>query len=174
MQRRAAAVYVAFFLLIATASYALIATAHEPTLEPGDLDQKRELQANQTFTVNGDRYTVANITASTSGGGGGGGHGGGGGSASVQRKAQIAPANSPNNTTEVSDKGNITLSNQTFFATFPNNNTLVLSQDFQSLEESEQAATHFKEGTVGLWGVTILSGLSAVLLIGLAYLPSRY
>jgi hypothetical protein len=74
MQRRAAAIYFVFFLVLGVASYGFISvveaqhpeiTLDAPTYEQGD-----------TFSVDGREYTVTEVTAeeSTSGGG----HGGGG------------------------------------------------------------------------------------------------
>ena len=56
MQRRAVAVYVAFFVLIAAASYTLIATAEEPTITLEDADY--ELSENESFTVGDQTYTI--------------------------------------------------------------------------------------------------------------------
>ncbi|MFB6161286.1 MAG: hypothetical protein ABEJ61_08950 [Haloferacaceae archaeon] len=75
MQRRAAAIYVAIFLLIGGASYALVATAERPHVQFSDPEQR--LAQGDQFTVDGRQYTVASVTAESSGGGGG--HGGGGG-----------------------------------------------------------------------------------------------
>ncbi|MFC6724799.1 hypothetical protein ACFQE1_10535, partial [Halobium palmae] len=76
MQRRAAAIFAAFFLLTSVASYSLIATAHQPSIEFED--PAYSLSANESFEVGGTQYNVSAIEA-TAGGGGGGGHGGGGG-----------------------------------------------------------------------------------------------
>jgi len=59
MQRRAVAVSVAFFVLIAAASYTLIATAEEPTITLEDPDY--ELSEGESFTVGGEAYTVTGI-----------------------------------------------------------------------------------------------------------------
>ncbi len=59
MQRRAVAVYVAFFVLIAAASYTLIATAEEPTITLEDADY--ELSENESFTVGDQTYTITEI-----------------------------------------------------------------------------------------------------------------
>lgn len=59
MQRRAVAVSVVFFVLVATASYALIATAEEPTITLEDADY--ELAEGEEFTVGDRTYTVAEI-----------------------------------------------------------------------------------------------------------------
>ncbi len=59
MQRRAVAVYVAFFVLIAAASYSLIATAEEPTITLENADY--ELSEGDSFTVGDQTYTVTEI-----------------------------------------------------------------------------------------------------------------
>jgi hypothetical protein len=73
MQRRVAAIYFAFFLVVGVAAYSMLVVAEEPTVNiPGE-----ELQENDTLTVNGQEYTLTSLEAQT--GDGGGGHGGGGG-----------------------------------------------------------------------------------------------
>ena len=72
MQRRAVAVFVAFFLVIAAGSYTLLATAEEPTITLEDPEY--ELSQNDTFSVGGQQYTVSAIEETTEEQGGG--HGG--------------------------------------------------------------------------------------------------
>jgi hypothetical protein len=74
MQRRAAAVSVAFFLVVSAASYALIATAEEPTVDFEDPEYS--LQQGESVTLDDQEYTVTSIEASTESSGGD--HGGGG------------------------------------------------------------------------------------------------
>ncbi|MFO7834631.1 MAG: hypothetical protein R6V31_11435 [Halohasta sp.] len=62
MQRRAVAVYVAFFVLIAAASYTLLATAEEPTITLDDTEY--ELAEGDSFTAGGQEYTVTSIEES--------------------------------------------------------------------------------------------------------------
>ncbi|PSP85934.1 hypothetical protein BRC83_02260 [Halobacteriales archaeon QS_1_68_17] len=76
MQRRAAAIYFAFFVLIGAGSYAFIGMAQQPTVS---LDAPTYSQGDQ-FSVGGQQYTVSEITVETSEGGG---HGGGGGESVV-------------------------------------------------------------------------------------------
>jgi len=59
MQRRAVAVLVAFFLVLGVASYALIATAEEPTITLED--PEFQLSENETFSVGDRTYTVTSI-----------------------------------------------------------------------------------------------------------------
>ncbi|WP_227133217.1 head-tail joining protein [Halorubellus salinus] len=75
MQRRAAAAYIAFFLVIAAGSYAFIATADAPAITISG-DDVREIEAGDTVTVDDRTYTVAEVKAEQQEGGD---HGGGGG-----------------------------------------------------------------------------------------------
>ncbi|QLG60952.1 hypothetical protein [Halorarum salinum] len=172
MQRRAAAIYVAFFLVVGAVSFSLIATASAPELSFEN--PEHELGQGDTFTVDGTEYTVASIDAEMSGGGGGG-HGGGGGAA-LERSATLNATDESGNTTEVSvdDEANVTLGETTYFAHFPDNSTLVLTQEFDQYRAYQEQTVQQKKHTDGLWGVTLLSSLVAVFMVGLAFLPSRY
>ena len=59
MQRRAVAVFVAFFVLIAAGSYTLVATAEEPTITLEDADY--ELSEGEELTVGDQTYTITEI-----------------------------------------------------------------------------------------------------------------
>ncbi len=293
MQRRAAALYVALFVVVSVASYSLIATAEEPGIE--FQNPEYTLSENDTLTVGGNEYTVSSIEASSSSGGGGGGHGGGGGGGGgVERTGTIEWTNQsaqfsetwannstvtldgtnytvliPNtsnpssftlqneinkqqilqndsqaddqtitrngseyvviedqngtrlvpadeyfpeptnrtinegqtldyngnqttvanvtsqsatlrwtaprtNTIDVSDNANVTLGDTTYLAHFRDNSTLVLTQDFASYQEQSAEIDRYHTYLEGLWGVSIVAAVTAVLLAGMAYLPSRY
>lgn len=76
MQRRAAAVYFALFLVIGAGAFGFIQVGMtEPTVQFQDAP---EYGPDDTITVDGRTHTVANITT-VGGSGEGGGHGGGGG-----------------------------------------------------------------------------------------------
>ena len=62
MQRRAAAAYIAFFLVIAAGSYAFIATADAPAVTISG-DDVREVEAGDTVTVDDRTYTVSEVSA---------------------------------------------------------------------------------------------------------------
>ena len=289
MQRRAAAIYVAFFLVVGAASFSLIATASAPQLSFENPDH--ELSQGDTFTVDGQEFTVSGISAEMEGGGGGG-HGGGGqadlvrsgtiestnesarytvewandstvtyggqdwivttdnesesftltevvdrtailendtdvenetttvdGQAYVVERddgnrtlipadeyfpapetreyavgdeveniedntATVASVSSDAATLEyfaprtneisVANEANVTVGSTTYFAYFPDNSTMLLTQEFETYEQYQAATSSQTTMTNGLWGVTILSGLSAFLLLGMAYMPSRY
>jgi len=289
MQRRAAAIYVAFFLVVGAASFSLIATASAPQLTFDNPDH--ELSQGDTFTLDGQEYAVSDISAEMEGGGGGG-HGGGGqahlvrsgtleytnesarytaewangstvtydgddwtvstdgesGSftltAAVDRTAILENDSAVENETtivdgqeyvvertdenrtlipvdeyfpepetreyavgdeldgvedntatvasvsadaatleyfaprtseiSVADEANVTVGSTTYFAYFPDNSTMLLTQEFETYHQYEEATSSETTMTNGLWGVTILSGLSAFVLMGMAYMPSRY
>lgn len=290
MQRRAAAVSIAFFLVVSAASYALIATAEEPTVDFEDPEYS--LQQGESFTMDGQDYNVTSIEASMQSSGGGG-HGGGGGETLVRsgeiswtnesasyteswdngssvtidnvsytvlvgdgedpssftlreeldRQAILQNDTDANNETYTDDNGdeyvvvqgedgeelvpveeyfdteertyeegdqltyngqqvtvetvtadaatvtwtasrentaslthleNVTLGDQTYLVYFPNNDTVYLTQQFDAYDRQTERIDQHHRHVNGLWGVNILSGLAAFLMLGLAYLPSRY
>ena len=76
--------------------------------------------------------------------------------------------------TSVSDGANVTVGNATYYAQFPDNETLVLSDNFERVEQFQEEREQFETHRNGLWGVTILGSVGGVLLVGLSYMPSRY
>lgn len=277
MQRRAAAIYVAFFLVVAAGSYSVIATAEAPdvTLENPD----EELSQGDTVTVDGRTYEVREVGTEEQGGDDD--HGGGGGSEathvaefawtnesavheetwndgdSVEFRDSSYVVNVSNesdsptfelreeldeNTTtfdeegttyvvleqdgerdvvpleeyegidrqqyaegdtfdydgnrttaeEVSDESvtltwtapetttataedgeNVTLADTTYVAMFPNNETVQLSTDHRSYQQQVQEREQFDQRISGLWTIITFSGLVALLLLVLAYIPVR-
>jgi hypothetical protein len=285
MQRRAAAIYAAFFIVLAAASYSLIATAQEPTVTIQNPEY--ELTQGQQFDVDGRTYTVTALDAEMEGGG----HGS---AATLSRSGEFTWVNesarytatwenestvtfqdeeydvvipnasdptevtlreainrsailrgdararnetvtsggeeyvvvrrggnetlvpvdeyfpdpatrtfaegdtvdyqgnettlarvSPSEATlawtgsktvavDVSDRGNVTLNDQQYLAVFRDNSTVWLTQDYRSYREQTDDIAAFTTHKNGLWGVSITSGMTAFLLVALAYLPSRY
>ncbi|GAB6860639.1 hypothetical protein ACFR97_08115 [Haloplanus litoreus] len=287
MQRRAAAIYVAFFIVLGAASYSVIATATAPTVEFDNPDHR--LSQGDEFSVENRQYTVTTISAEMEGGGGG--HGG---AASVTRSGQVSwtndsarytqtwehnstvtyqgedyrvlvtrsedpttfslqepinrsailqndsavrnelvtvngteyvvresgdersltpaseyfpePASTQysegdslpyqgntttvtsvsndsatfawtaprTNTIDVGDEANVTLNDQQYFAYFPDNSTLVLESDYGVYERQTAEIDTYHDHVNGLWGISIVSFATAILLLGMAYMPSRY
>lgn len=134
MQRRAAAIFAVFFLVIASGAYALITVGQAPTISPDELDDPRQLSTNDTVEVDGRTYTVGNISSSGGGGGeGGGGEGGGEGGGGEGEGGGGASAGSSQSTklTWVNESARQT-------ATIENNSTLVYRNGtFQTLGEDE-------------------------------------
>jgi hypothetical protein len=74
----------------------------------------------------------------------------------------------------VSEGDRIELDGQTYVAHFPSPATLLLDSDLEAYDRGLEVIDTYEERINGLWGVSILSGLAALLLLGLSYLPSRY
>ncbi|MFC6725219.1 hypothetical protein ACFQE1_12735, partial [Halobium palmae] len=127
------------------------------TLVPADEyfpePETRTLRQGGTFDYQGNRTTVANVTDGS---------------------VELTWTTPTVETTEVSNDANVTVGGQTYVAHFPNNETVVLSQDFESYRQQSTDIDDFTTHTNGLWGVMILSAAAAVLLLMMAYLPSRY
>jgi hypothetical protein len=286
MQRRAAAIYVAFFIVLGAASYSVIATATAPTVEFDNPDHS--LSQGDQFSVDNRQYTVSSVAAEVSGGGG---HGGG---ASVTRSGEVtwtndtsrytrtwehnatvtyrgeeyrvvvedgddptsfrlvetinrtailqddatvndetitlngteyvvreegdsrtllpageyfpAPATTEyaegdglqfqgnatsvadvtsegatlawtaprTNTVSVDNEANVTLNGRQYFAYFPDNSTMILESDYGVYQEQVNEVDTYHDHVNGLWGVSIVSFATAVMLLGMAYMPSRY
>lgn len=60
--KRAAAIYIAFFLVVSAGAYAMIGAAEQPTISIEDPDH--ELRTNDTLTENGRQYTVTSVSES--------------------------------------------------------------------------------------------------------------
>ncbi|MFB6251842.1 MAG: hypothetical protein ABEI27_09220 [Halobellus sp.] len=282
MQRRAAAIYVALFIVIGAASYSLVATAQAPHVE--FQNPEYELAQGDQFQVGGQTYTASSISTSEQGGGHGGAattvvegelrytndsarytatwennttqsydgqewrvlvenaseptsftlredlnetailqddpdasnemvtqngtqyvvingselvpateyfpepgtrtyaqgdgldyQGNASTVASVTTESVTLAWNAPRtNTIGVGNHDNVTLSGETYLAHFPDESTLQLTQDFESYNQQTQEIDQYTLHKNGLWGVSILSFLTAVFMIGFAYLPSRY
>jgi hypothetical protein len=284
MQRRAAAIYAAFFVVVAATSYSLIATAQEPTVQ---FEGEEAMTEGDTLSAGGTTYTVSEVSATTEGGD----HGSpvrlvrsgelqwrnesarytetwdNGSTVTFrgeERAVVVENASDPSrfelrevidregilaadpsadnqtvtrdgeefvvvtedgtsrlvpaaeyfptpattafsegetvdyrgnettleavssdgvtlawtaprtNTQSLSDRGNVTLGGETYLAVFPDNSSVVLTQNFDSYRTQQSEIDRFTRYRNGLWGVSILGSVSAVLLVGLAYLPSRY
>lgn len=74
----------------------------------------------------------------------------------------------------VSDKANVTVGSEQYFAYFPNNDTLVLTKQYEVYQQYQDDTDQFAEHENGLWGVSIVTTTGAVFLLALAYLPNRY
>ncbi|MFW5920022.1 MAG: hypothetical protein ACOCSF_07530 [Halanaeroarchaeum sp.] len=105
MQRRAAAAYVAFFLVIAAGSYGVIAATAAPdvTVRPGEAEHT--LQDGTSFTVGDRNYTVASITAAEQ----------------ADRTATLEWVNESERMTETwAHNATVTLENRTYRVLIPN------------------------------------------------------
>ncbi|ELZ90151.1 hypothetical protein C440_17141 [Haloferax mucosum ATCC BAA-1512] len=79
------------------------------------------------------------------------------------------------NTISVGNEANVTLGDQRYLAYFPEGGeTLVLTTNYESYERQLVEIEQFHETENGLWGIAIVSFTTIALLIGMAFLPSRY
>lgn len=76
---------------------------------------------------------------------------------------------------ELSEGGNVTLADGTYFAHFPDHSTVqvVSIEQYDDYRNTLSDQAYFHERKNGFWGVSILSGIAAVLMLGMAYLPHR-
>ena len=77
-------------------------------------------------------------------------------------------------TVTATEGDNVTLNGQRFVAHFPDSGTLELSSDIAAYQHEIEVVDTFEERINGLWGVSLLSALAAIVLLGLSYMPSRY
>lgn len=78
------------------------------------------------------------------------------------------------NTISVSEGSVITLNSQEFVPHFPDAQTLELSSDIEAYEQQLAVQDTYEERINGLWGVSLLGAFGAIVLISMAFLPSRY
>lgn len=82
-------------------------------------------------------------------------------------------------TVDLAQEQNATLNDQRFFTFFPQaepddtNPEVLLTSDTSDYRERVAEAERHHERTNGLWGITLVSGFAAVLLVGLAFLPRK-
>jgi len=71
-------------------------------------------------------------------------------------------------------EANVTLAGEQFFVYYVSDSELVLESDYSVYDRQTDQMAQQDRLTSGLWGISILSGLTAVVLVGMAFLPSRY
>jgi|AntRauTorcE11897_2_1112592.scaffolds.fasta_scaffold00135_41 hypothetical protein len=75
---------------------------------------------------------------------------------------------------EIEEEGIITLVETDLVATFPDSSTLHLSSDIEGYEAQVSQIEQFQQYDSGLTRVLVLAVLSSLLLVGAAFIPSRY
>jgi hypothetical protein len=76
-------------------------------------------------------------------------------------------------TTELTEGSNVTLAGEQRVVHFRDSSTLILSDEVVGYRDQVRTQNYFEERMNGLWGISILSGFAGIVIIGLAYLPSR-
>lgn len=139
------------------------------------------LHVGDKFTVNGQEYKVTDIKTSTNS------EGqvtrsatfkqlGNGKTVSFDKSAYITmlvvQGGLPASVSYTPSTGTITLAEEKYGAYYPNNNTVkLMTNEVYSKEFSTTKSLN--ERFKGLWAVTVLGSLAAILIIGLSYLPRR-
>lgn len=161
MQRRAAAIYFVFFLVIGAGSYAYIGVA-KSTQQPQFSLDGITLEGNETVTIGGTQYTVTSL-----------------GQPSGERGEVVAKIQWTTNetqTVELREGSNVTIANgQQYFAHFPNPETFILvpSEQYDEYTHTIALREAFHSRIKGFWGIAIISVLAALSIISMSYLPHR-
>lgn len=180
MQRRAAALYGLFFMLVVSGGYVVMAVNSGATVPASD-SPEHTLNKGDEFTINGQQYTVSEISASKSDGG------------NIVRSASFQEMNNntsvefgdsetismlivrngvPTSVSYTPSADTVTLGGEEYGAYYPNNNTVELMSSnvySQELSTTESFSKRFR----GLWATIVLGALAAILMICLSYLPRR-
>ncbi len=77
-------------------------------------------------------------------------------------------------TTDVQQDSTVTIGETEFIAHFSSESTLTLSTDIDAYNAQIAQIEQFDQYGEGLWRVLIISVLSAMVLVGMAFMPSRY
>ena len=123
----------------------------------------RQFSEGDALQFDGNQTTISNVTADA---------------------ATLTWTAPRTNQVSLSEGGQVDLgpenNNRTFVALFQNrtvqgeNETVLqLSPQTDAYQQQVEDVNHFNERIAGLWGVTILSVLTAILLVGLAFLPNK-
>ena len=77
------------------------------------------------------------------------------------------------NQIELTEGANVTLNGQQRVVHFPSSDSVQLSTDIATYQDAQDKLAYFDERKKGLWGVSIISFLAAIVLLGTAYLPVK-
>ena len=88
-------------------------------------------------------------------------------------KTTLVRGGFPRNLMFAAGGSNVTLNGQTYTVHYPDNETLQLSTDVQDYQTQLGEIRDRTERFAGLWAVTIISSLAALLVIALAFLPAK-
>lgn len=137
--------------------YVVVTEGNETTLVPASeyfpAPETRTFDEGDTFDYAGNQTTVGNVT---------------------QSEVPVSWTAPRTNTVELTNEGNTTLNGQQYFVYFVSDSEVVLESDYSVYASQTAEIDEYTRLQNGLWGVSILSGVVAVLLVGMAFLPSRY
>lgn len=154
MQRRAAAVYFALFVVVGAGAYGLLGVMSAPTIA---LDGPSYAQGDQ-LSAGGVTYTVDSV-----------------GESSVTLTFQNETSGEEE-TREIQQGSNVTLGGTQHFAHIPaGGGAQILPTDQYYDEYRHELAVEDKyhERRAGVWAIVFMSFLAAIVLLTTAYLPTR-
>ena len=166
MQRRAAAIYFVFFLVIGAGAFGYMSVAGAQPPAVSLEDPAYTVSDGELFTVDGREYTLAEITAESTEEG------------EIERDGTLEWTNESgaNATTEevnIASGTNATLNGQTYLVYMPDNSTAQLTANYENYAADLDRQAYFSERMNGFWGVTIVGFLAAIILLAAAYLPIK-
>jgi hypothetical protein len=163
MQRRAAAVYFALFVLIAAGAYAFMQVGMaQPTAE---FDAETLSQGEQ-LTAGGTTYTVSTVDAESEEG-------------STTYTVELTYTNQTSGEEETVSAGqgsNMTLSGVQHFTYFPSGDEVYVlpsEQFYDQYLEFLDTEDHYQERKAGFWGVIYISFITGLVLLMTAFLPVK-
>lgn len=148
MQRRAAAIYAAFFVVIALGAGAMYATASPSPITVEDPEY--ELTEGDQIEVDGNSYQVTEVNPD----------------------ANATFASAEGNESTLEEGNTLTIDDETHVV-HVDGEGVQLTTDIDDYESQQAVIDGFDDRLEGLYAIVVLSGLTAVLLLGLAYLPVR-
>jgi hypothetical protein len=115
--------------------------------------EERQLQEGETYDYRGNQSTLQ----------------------AVENESATLTWTAPRAMSESLSEGDtFELGDEPHVAHFPNPELLFLDSDVEAYEAELATVDTYEERINGLWGVSILSGLTVITLLALSYLPSRY
>jgi hypothetical protein len=153
MQRRAAAVYFALFVVVGAGAYGMLGAVSEPAVQ---LDGPTYVEGDQ-LSVGGTTYTVDSV---------------GDGEVVLTYENETGAARE----TDAGEGENVTLGGSAHFAHFPERDGVQIlpnDQYYTDYRSELDVQDHYHERRAGLWAVVILSFLAGIVLLATAYMPIR-
>ena len=137
--------------------YVVVTEDGESTLVPAEeyfpAPEERSYAVDDSFEYGDNTVTVDDVTAD---------------------QAVLVWETTETESIEVEEKATVTVGETDFIAHFPDASTMQLSSDMEGYEAQVAQIDQFQQYNSGLTRVLILAILSSLLLLGAAFIPSRY
>jgi len=138
-------------------TYVVLTEDGESTLVPAEeyfpAPEERSYVVSDTLEYAGHTATVDNVTA---------------------EQAVLAWEATQTESVEITQHSTVTIGETDFVAHFPDASTMQLSSDMEEYEAQVAQIDQFQQYSSGLTRVLVLAFLSSLLLLGAAFIPSRY